>query len=206
MKDNIITFMDEYNIDNYIINDDMTVDINGDIDISGNDIIDFPFKFNRVIGDFDCSNNLLTSLKNIPNYISGSCYLFENNLTSIDFMPEIGDNLSLSFNYLTSLKGCPKRVNGSFYCGNNKLLSLRGCPEYVGGYFGFICNKVSSLRWICQTGTGYFMYRNFLPNEIYDNEDIIKYIINNQDKFLIWNDDDTFNDVNFKKLIDSIND
>ena len=87
MKDKIIKFMDEYNINNYVINDDMSVDITSDIDLSGNSIIDFPFKFNKVIGDFDCSDNNLTSLLNIPNYIGGSCYLFENELTHIDFIP-----------------------------------------------------------------------------------------------------------------------
>jgi hypothetical protein len=52
-----------------------------------------------VNGYFDCSNNLLTSLKGCPKEVKGSFYC--------------------SRNKLTSLEGCPKVVKGNFYCYGN---------------------------------------------------------------------------------------
>jgi len=75
----------------------------------------FKIKFGKVKGDFDCSNNKLTSLEGAPKYVGGNFYC--------------------SHNQLTSLEEAPERVEGGFYCSNNKLTSLEGAPEYVGGSF-----------------------------------------------------------------------
>ena len=68
-----------------------------------------------VDGDFDCSNNKLTSLTGAPKTVGGDfqCY----------------------YNKLTTLEGAPTSVGGNFYCNHNKLTSLIGAPKTVDGHF-----------------------------------------------------------------------
>ena len=47
------------------------VDIEGDVDISGRKLIDFPVAFGKISGDFDCSDNLLTDLFYAPTVVVG---------------------------------------------------------------------------------------------------------------------------------------
>ena len=76
-------------------------------------------------GDFDCSNNQLTSLDGAP--------------------ASVGGDFGCVGNKLTSLAGAPASVGGHFNCRDNKLTSLAGAPASVGGYFGCSYNKLTSL-------------------------------------------------------------
>src|SRR5208283_4794918 len=98
----IIKWLDTYHIANYVINDDFTIDVKGEVDLDYKNLTSFPdfIKFNRVSGGFYCDNNQLTSLEGCPSYIGGVFYCDDNQLTS--------------------LVGCPSSVNGDFYCYNNK--------------------------------------------------------------------------------------
>ena len=51
--------LDEYGVKNYTINDDFTIDVNGDVNLEGKDICKFPdyIQFGVVNGSFDCSFN-----------------------------------------------------------------------------------------------------------------------------------------------------
>ena len=115
---NIESICQEYDIQNYTINLDGTVDVNGDVNLFNRKLSKIPLKFGRVTGSFYCHNNQLTTLLGCP--------------------VEVGGNFSCSHNQLTTLEGCPKEVGGSFYCSNNQLTTLEGCPREVGGYFN--CN------------------------------------------------------------------
>ena len=119
-----------FNIVNYTINEDGSIDVNDDVDLDNEYLIKIPIRFRNVTGDFYCSNNHLTSLEGGPQSVGGDFYC--NN------------------NQLTSLKGCPISVGGNFYCGNNHLTSLEGAPQEVGGYFYFHNNPCSSIyeEWI----------------------------------------------------------
>ena len=95
-------WLDEMNIKNYVINDDLTIDVNGDVNLNNKDLIKLSdyIKFNRVEGYFTCSFNQLNSLQGCPNYI--------------------GLSFACDYNQLTSLEGCPKYIGGSFWCNANK--------------------------------------------------------------------------------------
>jgi hypothetical protein len=114
-KDEIAAWLDEMGIENYIINDDLTVDVDGDANLFGKGLKSIPVKFNKVGGDFWCSYNPLTTLKGAPNEVGGSFWC--------------------SSNQLTTLKGAPNKIGGDFYCYDNQLKSLDGKPDYVGGGF-----------------------------------------------------------------------
>lgn len=54
-----------FNINNYHINSDMSIDVDGDVDISSSRLSFLPLRFNKVNGNFNCSGNYLTSLDGI---------------------------------------------------------------------------------------------------------------------------------------------
>jgi len=119
IKDLPLTYINavcsKYNIQNYTINDDYTIDVNGSVYFSNKSLTKIPLKFNIVSRYFYCPNNKLTTLEGCPK--------------------EVGDSFSCGENQLTTLKGGPKSVGGDFICRDNKLTTLEGGPEYVGGDF-----------------------------------------------------------------------
>jgi hypothetical protein len=85
--------------------------VNGRVFLSGDKWTEIPtwLKNVEIEGDFDCSYNDLTTLKNCPQNILGYFQCAGNELISLD--------------------GCPENIGGNFYCYNNKVkLEL---PDYV---------------------------------------------------------------------------
>ena len=99
---------EKYGITNYTINDDGSIDVNGDVELSFKDLTELPLRFNKVTGWFDCSYNRLTSLKGSPRLIGG--YFLCTN----------------------SLEFCPDYVGGYFYCTGNKLTDNLCDTEIIG--------------------------------------------------------------------------
>jgi len=104
-------------VGNYTINDNLTIDVKGDVNLNNRDLTKFPefIRFNKVSGNFWCSKNSLVSLEGCPSSVGGSFGCHTNNLVS--------------------LEGCPSSVSGDFWCARNNLISLKGCPTSVGGSF-----------------------------------------------------------------------
>ena len=135
-------------VENYIINEDLTVDVNGDVDISCKKLKKMPINFSVINGNFDCSYNELTDLKDCPKEIRGYFNCGSNYLTSLEGFPkEIKGSFNCIANKLTNLKYCPEIINGSFYCGENKLTSLEGCLEVINGNFDCSDNKLTSFEY-----------------------------------------------------------
>ena len=93
-----------YNIKNYTINPDGSIDVNGNVYLSDKGLTKLPLKFNRVSGSFYCYKNELISLVGSPNYIVGSFYCFENKLNSLD-----GFNVSYDKLYCDNKKNLIKK-------------------------------------------------------------------------------------------------
>ena len=101
----IESWCDKMGIEDYTINSQGEIDVDGDVNLARETFKELPYKFGTVNGYFslrECEN--LISLKNCPNYITGS------NMFNI-----------YGCIRLNSLEGCPKEVGGSFYC--------RGCKR-----------------------------------------------------------------------------
>ena len=122
----------KYGIENYTINDDGSIDVNGDVNLSWYKLTELPLSFNKVTGDFYCSHNVLTSLKGSPKWVGGY--------------------FDCSWNRLTSLKGGPRWVGGYFYCSHNQLTSLEFSPDYVGD--NFWCDDNDLIDNYCGTEIG----------------------------------------------------
>ena len=148
-REMIEKWLKEYDIENYTINDDFTIDVDGDVDLLDKDLTEFPnyIQFGLVVGGFDCSFNKLTSLEGAPREIGGGFYCHNNRLTSLEGAPKkVNGDFNCSRNKLTSLEGAPKKVRWNFLCSHNNLTSLKGAPKEIRGYFSCGYNKLTSLK------------------------------------------------------------
>jgi hypothetical protein len=133
-KENIDSICKKYNIQNYTINDDLSIDVDANVDLYSFRLSKLPLKFAKVSGHFYCNTNQLKTLSGSPLSVGSDFYCY--------------------INQLTSLEGSPLSVGGNFYCNDNQLLSLEGSPISVGGNFSCFGNKLTSLSGISQRISG----------------------------------------------------
>ena len=105
---------EKYNITNYTINEDGSIDVDGDVYLWNKGLTELPLTFNKVTGYFDCDDNNLTTLKGCPRWVGGFFSCYRNRLPSLEFSPDY--------------------VGGDFYCYNNPLTDNYSDTE-IGGYF-----------------------------------------------------------------------
>lgn len=166
-------WLDYMAIPKYTINDDLSVDVNGSVDLYNKQLTEIPIQFNIVNGSFDCSDNNLTSLKGCPKVVDGNFFCCINQLTSLKGCPTIiGFNFDCSFNSITSLDSGLREIGGNFNCSTNRLTTLKGSPEVIGN---FDCSD------------------NELPQSITNFKDF-KIFIKYQDEYSIWNKDGSLNE------------
>jgi hypothetical protein len=180
-REEVIQVCEKCEIENYTINDDLSIDVNGDVNLAYRRLEYFPLKFNyvsgyfgcpgnqletlegcpqRVSGDFDCPGNGLKSLEGCPQTVGGNFDCSTNYLQTLEGGPSIvGGYFSCSFNKLETLKGCPQTINHDFYCFENKLETLEGSPQTVDGDFKCLGNELKSLKGCPKTVGGNFDYR-----------------------------------------------
>jgi hypothetical protein len=132
---------EKYDITNYVINEDGSIDVNGDVNLDNLKLTELPLTFNKVSGDFFCRFNELTTLKGSPKWVGGNFGCMYNNLTSLEFSPDyVGGVFSCRSNDLTDLVGSPKEVVGDFNSNDNpNLITPKGCSEKIGR--GFYCKN-----------------------------------------------------------------
>ena len=132
-----------HNIKDYIINEDLSVDVEGDVNLSGKYLLGCS---TEIGGVFDCHSNCLISLVGCPTEVVGDFYCNYNRLTSlVGCSVKVGGDFYCNDNELTSLNYCPESIDSSFYCYNNGLTDLFGSPIKVGGDFSCNDNALTSL-------------------------------------------------------------
>ena len=147
-KDQVKIILYNLEIKNYTINEDLTVDVTGDV------IIDYktlkimpPVQFGVVTGNFNCDGNELTTLQGGPTEVGGNFYCSSNQLTTLQGGPtKVGGYFVCAYNELTTLQGGPTEVGKNFYCNDNQLTTLQGGPTKVGGYFNCSNNQLTTLQ------------------------------------------------------------
>ena len=106
---------EKYNIKNYTINPDGSIDVDSDVDLAFYDLTELPLTFNKVTGSFSCSYNNLTSLKGCPRWIGGYFSCANNRLPSLEFSPDyVGYFFTCEYNDLTD-NYCDTEIGGGFY-------------------------------------------------------------------------------------------
>lgn len=141
----IESFCRRNKITNYTINDDQTIDVDGSVRL-----IDcrykIPFKFNRVTGEFNCSDLELDNLENSPNYVGGNFYSRINNFYTLRGCPEIVEgDFTVSQNSISSLRFMPKQINGSAHLANNNISQVEGFNSQIHGGIYVINNPINQI-------------------------------------------------------------
>ena len=137
----------KYDIENWSINKDGLVDVDGNVDLSFGSLPRLPLRFGKVTGAFSCSDNRLTTLEGAPQEVGGDFYCSNNKLTTLKGAPkEVGGDFYCFYNNLTTLRGAPTEVGGEFSCFNNNLITLEGAPTEVGGEFSCEYNNLITLE------------------------------------------------------------
>lgn len=161
--------LEKYDIENYTINDDGTIDVDGDVSLDniGRDSGKLPFKFGKITGGFDCSYNNLDSLEGCPKEVGGDFDCSNNFLYSLDGGPtEVGGSYDCSYNELTSLKGCPSEIGGDFNCSDNNLNTLQYCPSEIKRNLNCSSNQLLDLDCSSIIGRDIICYYNAInPNK-----------------------------------------
>lgn len=136
---------------NYKINVDGTVDVDGDVNLSGEDLTELPVKFNKVTGCFNCALNNLTSFKGFPKYVGDFLSVQNNKITSLEYLPEhTGRLITLEGNLLkdvSSIKHLFADPNKIVWIDDNPIdellqqMVLLGCSQYKS-YFNELRHDV----------------------------------------------------------------
>jgi hypothetical protein len=106
--------------------------------------------FNVFYWDISIRNKYLTSLASLSKFSYTVNWLFDcsnNNLTSLEWCPNVVQNFDCWDNKLTTLEWCPQIVSWYFLCHNNKLTTLNGCPKNIEWPFRCFCNQLTTLEW-----------------------------------------------------------
>ena len=154
-KDEIRKIFNEH----FTYDGEITIDDNGFISCSGvvnlvSKLSKLPVKFLKVDGDFNCSNNQLTTLVGSPTSVGGHFDCANNKLITLVGSPaSVDGGFYCHDNQLTTLAGGPTSVDGSFDCSSNQLTTLVGSPTSVGGYFDCHNNNLETLAG-CPTSVG----------------------------------------------------
>lgn len=146
-KEEIITWLENNNIVNYIIHDDFSISVNESVFLRDKNLKQIPLQFNVIHGSFDCSNNQLTSLFGSPKIINGDCNFSRNKLKDLEYCPNIvRGNFLATYNNIHSLKFFPNSIGKGIYLQNNNLIFLENLPQKVCGHLLLVNNYLTSME------------------------------------------------------------
>ena len=165
----------EYGINDYTINPDGSIDVDGSVILSSELLTIIPIKFGTITRDFDCDRNQLTSLEGSPKKVGGYFDCHNNQLTSLVGCPEvIGGDFDCSRNELKSLVGCPEIIGDNFYCRENQITDFKGVPEFFEGLFYCEGNPIEEI------------YRLFIKEDKHITDFSLLYGLDGLSKCIKW--------------------
>lgn len=183
--------------------------VGGSLYLHSNFLTDLDFMPNTVGGSILLNSNRLTTLKGLPEYVSGNLDLDSNELNDIVGSPKvINGNFNINFNDVTSLNGGPKKVGG-LRCIKTMIKDFKGCPVVSDEIISTFCSDLKSLDGIYSKCSSYnlgSLHNTDLPYEITslfpdENNELLYYIIQNQEEYGIWNNDGTLNVKRFYMML-----
>ncbi|MCP4971881.1 MAG: hypothetical protein GY932_14960 [Arcobacter sp.] len=146
-KDDINKWLLANNIKNFNILDDNSVNVKGDVKLSNSldNLQKLPIIFNEVEGNFDISDNVLTSLEGSPQKVTGDFLAYKNEINSLKGGPrEVGRNFIILKNNIRSLLNSPSIIKEDYICSHNPLNSLEGIINVGGAVFSSVL--ISNLK------------------------------------------------------------
>jgi len=144
-------------VKNYTINADMSVDVEGGVNLSKKNLTHIPVNFRHVSGSFLCEENQLVSLKGSPQSVGRVFNCSNNLLTSLLYGPKtVGASYICERNQLTSLQYIATTINHvrqmGFYhnpsinCSYNQLSNLEHSPQHTSSSFWCAYNRLETLE------------------------------------------------------------
>jgi hypothetical protein len=128
-KKAIDKWLDKMMVNYYTINDDLTIDVNGSVDLNGKGLDKLPYKFGHVSEYFSCERNYLTDMNNMPATVGKDFYVDDNALNTLIGMPKVrGNRISFKKNQITTLQGLDPEFKGILICRDNQLKNLDYVP------------------------------------------------------------------------------
>jgi hypothetical protein len=152
-QDDVTLWLKKMKIYQFILDKNLTVHVNGDINLYKKKLSFLPVQFGEVGGvfdisynklttlegvptlihqDFDCSHNKLTSLTFAPKNISGQFDCSHNKLGNLLNSPDVGTHYDCSYNKLNTLDGIQSNIYGSLNCQHNQLTDILAIKEVTG--------------------------------------------------------------------------
>lgn len=166
-KKAITAWCTQMHILEYIIQEDLSLKVYQDVDLSDKNINFLPVQFKEVIGNFYCQRNNLNSLKGVPFVVGKSFNCSNNKLVCLEYSPKIvGEDFICSSNKIISLENITPVIPSKLDCSRNPiktlkylpeigdtllcndcfLTTLEGCPKIIKGTLGCNNNKLTSLE------------------------------------------------------------
>jgi hypothetical protein len=136
--DEITRWLRKHEIKKFTILKDNSVNVHEDVRLPNKlaNLLKLPLNFNVVEGDFDISDNELTSLEGSPKKVTGSFMAHKNEIFSLRGGPkEVGESFIILHNNITSLEYSPTLVKEDFICSHNPLKELDGLNNVLGYIF-----------------------------------------------------------------------
>jgi hypothetical protein len=146
----------EFNIKDYYINRDFSIDAYGEVILAYRELTELPsyIQFNKIdrktssqqVG-FSVAHTKLSSLRGCPKEVMGTFDCSNNNLKSLKFGPEyVWGTYFCEHNQIETLEGCPKYIGRNFHAEHNKLTTLEYGPVSVGGSYFCYDNSLITLK------------------------------------------------------------
>lgn len=132
-----------------------------------------PINFGFIKGDFECSDNELTTMVGSPETVGGYFNCSHNKLTSLRGGPDrVHGIYRCTNNHLTDLVGSPKICGSHLLCQRNSLRTLNGVPNTIKGTLDVSDNPELSMEEIINGILGMYVL-----GDIYSgNRDLDRYI------------------------------
>lgn len=158
-KEEISRWLHRHGIKSYNILKDNSVRVHGDVRLAGKleNLSKLPLRFHEVEGDFDISDNELTTLEGSPKRVGGDFLAFKNEIGSLKGGPiEVDKNFIVLRNNINSLEYAPVRVKEDFICSHNPVKSLVGLVSVGGHVFtNVLVEDVKSQEFVYNSVTTY---------------------------------------------------
>lgn len=131
----------------FTINDDNSVDVDGDIELGGVRLYKIPVKFSSITGSVTIAECLFQTLEGLPPIIGGDLTVHGMVLHSLAGAPkEVRGSVSLDATTIKDASICPiEHVGRHFNISDCKLTKLGQMPTYVGGDFIAMNNPLTSI-------------------------------------------------------------
>lgn len=186
-----------HNIENFKINENNTVDVFKTVNLQDKYVVNLPFKFGIIHGDFRINNTWMTNLNNSPEVVMGEFLCGWNKITSLIGSPKkVVKGYNCEHTEITTLEGITQDIGGDLRCSNCKLINFIDLPKIPNNKIRLEYNEASltsldglPLNWPIDRFTsdrftsGRYVSKmekiiwNWLETNLFLDQDILKYHI-----------------------------